>query len=159
MLITKIEQHTQTTSNPFHIVGQMMNKNASHFSANYAHRIAISFQRCHSSDLIFKIIIEIQVQWNFITYLKVVSEIVMTPFSEAATCKERYIIPVKSYTVDSRYLEHSISQTLLNLEQFVRLSCYNFFFNFSSQISLFSTLTRTTVAIVPGKMSIDSHIF
>lgn len=77
----------------------MMNKNASYFSANYAHRIAIS-------DLIFKIIIEIQVQWNFITDLKVGSEIVMTPFSEAATCKERYIIPVKSYTVDSRYLEH-----------------------------------------------------
>ena len=129
-----------------------MNKNASHFSANYAHRIAIS-------DLIFKIIIEIQVQWNFITDLKVVSEIVMTPFSEAATCKERFIIPVKSYTVDSRYLEHSISQTLLNLEQFVRLSCYNFFFNFSSQISLFSTLTRTTVATVPAKMSIGSQIF
>lgn len=99
ILIKKIEQHTQTTSNPFRIVGQMMNKNASHFSANYAHRIAIS-------DLIFEIIIEIQVQWNFITDLKVVSEIVMTPFSEAATCKERYIIPVKSYTVDSRYLEH-----------------------------------------------------
>ena len=59
-----------------------MNKNAPCYAANYTHRIAISVYKCHSSDLIFKIIMEIQVQVNITTVLKVIT--VMTLFSEAA---------------------------------------------------------------------------
>ena len=61
-----------------------MNKNAPCYAANYTHRIAISVYKCHSSDLIFKIIMEIQVQVNITTVLKVIRQTVMTLFSEAA---------------------------------------------------------------------------
>ena len=56
--------------------GQMMNKNKPR-CVNYTNRIGISVRKCHSSDLIVKIIMEIQVQGNLTTVLKVVSQIVM----------------------------------------------------------------------------------
>ena len=59
-----IQSLTQTTSKPFLLVGQIMNKNASRYPANSTHRSAISVEKCHSSDLIFKIIMEIQVHGN-----------------------------------------------------------------------------------------------
>ena len=37
-----------------------MSKNTAHFSANYTHKFAISVRKCHSPDLIFKIIIKNQ---------------------------------------------------------------------------------------------------
>ena len=61
-----------------------MNKNTPHYSANCTNRIGISVRKCHSSDLIIKIILEIQVQ-GFTKVLKVVRQIVMTLFSEAAS--------------------------------------------------------------------------
>ena len=62
-----------------------MNKNAAHLSANYTHKIAISVHKCHSPDLIFKIIMKIKVQLNLTTVLKVIRRIMITLFSEAAT--------------------------------------------------------------------------
>ena len=62
-----------------------MNKNAAHFSANYTHKIAISVHKCHSPDLIFKIIMKIKVQLNLTTVIKVIRRIMITLFSEAAT--------------------------------------------------------------------------
>ena len=67
------------------MVGQMMNKNTPRYSENFIDRIAISVPKCHSSDLIFKIIMEIHVRGNLTTVLKVASQIVMTLFLEAAT--------------------------------------------------------------------------
>ena len=63
----------------------MMSKNTAHFSANYTYKIAISVHKCHSPDLIFKIIMKIKVQLNLTTVLKVIRRIVITLFSEAAT--------------------------------------------------------------------------
>ena len=80
-----MESLTQLISNPFRMVGQMMKRNTPRYSANYTLRIAISLHECHSSDLIFKIIMEIQVHGNRTTVHKVVNQIVMTLFSEAAT--------------------------------------------------------------------------
>ena len=42
---------TQTVSNPFLMVGQMMNKNAPRYPAHFTERIATSVHKCHSSDL------------------------------------------------------------------------------------------------------------
>ena len=39
--------------------------------------------------------------------------------------KERYIISVKSYTAGSRYIERSISRTLLGFKQFIQFSYYS----------------------------------
>ena len=61
-----------------------MKKNAPRYAVNYTHRIAISVHKCHSSDLIFKIIMEIQFQVNLTTVLKVIRQTVMTLFSEAS---------------------------------------------------------------------------
>ena len=47
---------------PFFIAGQKMNKNTPTCSSNYTHRIGVSVHKCHSSELIFKIIIQIQFQ-------------------------------------------------------------------------------------------------
>ena len=44
------------------MVRQMTNKNAPRYPANFTYKITIIVHKCHSSDLIFKIIIEIQVQ-------------------------------------------------------------------------------------------------
>ena len=68
-----VQGKTQTLSDLFHIIARMMNKNAPRYSANYTHRFAILVHKCHSSYLIFKIVMEIQVQGNFTTFLKVVS--------------------------------------------------------------------------------------
>ena len=76
------------------MAGQMMNKNKPRCSANYTNRIGISVRKCHSSDLIVKIIMEIQVQGNLTTVLKVVSQIVITLFPEAASgtaLQKRYL--------------------------------------------------------------------
>ena len=67
------------------MTGQMMNKNIPHYSANYTNRIGILVRKCHSSDLILKIIMKIQVQGNHTAVLKLVSQIVMTLFSKAAS--------------------------------------------------------------------------
>ena len=80
-----VESLTQFISDPFLMAGQMMSKNTPRSSANYTNRIGISVRKCDSSDLIFKIIMEIQVQGNLTTVLKVVSQIVMTLFPEAAS--------------------------------------------------------------------------
>ena len=49
-----------------------MSKNTTGYSANCTHVIAISVHKCHLPDLIFKIIMEMQVQGNLTTVLKVV---------------------------------------------------------------------------------------
>ena len=67
------------------MAGQMMNKNTPRYSANYTNRIGISVRECHSSGLIFKIIMEIQLQGNLTTVLKVIRQIMMKLFSEAAS--------------------------------------------------------------------------
>ena len=72
----------QTISNSFHMVGRMMHHvnlqttltDLRFQFSNVTHQIQFS-----------KIIMEIQVQGNFTTVLEVVRQIVMTPFSEAAT--------------------------------------------------------------------------
>ena len=80
-----VQSLTQFMSDPFLMGGQMMNKNTPRYSANYTNRIGISVRKCHSSDLIIKIIMEIQVQGNLNEVLRVVRQIVMTLFSEAAS--------------------------------------------------------------------------
>ena len=72
----------QTISNSFHMVGRMMN--------HVTLQITLTDLRFHVTNVTHqiqfsKIIMEIQVQGNFTTVLEVVSQIVMTPFSEAAT--------------------------------------------------------------------------
>ena len=64
---------------------KMVDKNTPRYPAIFIYRIAISVHKCYSSDLIFKIIIEMQIQGNRTTILKVVSKIGMTLFSEAVT--------------------------------------------------------------------------
>ena len=64
---------TQTISNQFLIVGQMMNKNTARYPANFIDGSVISVLRCHRSHLIFKIIMEILVHGSLTTILKVLS--------------------------------------------------------------------------------------
>ena len=66
------------------MVGQMMNKNTQRYPTNFTDRIAISVHKCHSSPLIFKIIMQIQVHGKLTTTLKVIRQIVMTLFSDPA---------------------------------------------------------------------------
>ena len=56
----------------------MINKNTPRYPTNFTYRIAISFHKCHSSDLIFKIITKMKIQENRTAILKVVNQIVMT---------------------------------------------------------------------------------
>ena len=44
------------------MVKQMMNKNTQRYPTNFTFKIVIIVRKCHSSDLIFKIIMEIKVQ-------------------------------------------------------------------------------------------------
>ena len=44
------------------MVKQIMNKNTQRYPTNFTFKIAIIVRKCHTSDLIFKIIMEIQVQ-------------------------------------------------------------------------------------------------
>ena len=75
----------QFISDFFFMAEQMVNKNTPRQSTNCTNRIGISVLKCHSLDLIIKIIMETQVQWNLTTVLKVVKQIVMTQFSESAS--------------------------------------------------------------------------
>ena len=60
-------------------------KNTPRYSVNYTNKIRISVRKCHSSDLILKIIMEAQVQGNLTAVLRMVSQIVMALFPEAAS--------------------------------------------------------------------------
>ena len=53
-----VQSLTQFTSNPFLIVGYMMSKNTTGYSASCTHTITISVHKCHLPDLNFKLIME-----------------------------------------------------------------------------------------------------
>ena len=59
-----------------------MNKNTPRYPTNFSDRSVISIHKCHSSYLIFQIIMEIQVHENRTTILEMISQLVMTLFSE-----------------------------------------------------------------------------